>query len=95
MTGNPGDQTYDPVTQGIPVNVVSGVDNVERIAQDVTVAAGQVMLIASGEDFVCGNMTVNGTLINAGTLRCKSFTTGAGGLYVAEAGSKKEIFSLY
>jgi hypothetical protein len=90
MTGAPGTDAYDPISQGILTS-----QNPQNWASDMTVPAGQVMAIASGQDYLCGNMTVNGTLINAGTLRCKSFTTGAGGVYIAEAGSKKEIYSKY
>lgn len=27
MTGNPGDNTYDPTTQGVPVNIIDGAGN--------------------------------------------------------------------
>jgi hypothetical protein len=61
----------------------------------LTIPAGAVYGIASGNEVIVGDLTVNGTMINAGYLRCKSVTSGLGSTFIAELGSTKEIFAGY
>jgi hypothetical protein len=68
-------------------------DNLEVTAansvfvHDYTVPAGKVVCIASGNEMAVGNLTVNGTLIVYGIMRCSSFTCGTGIFVLGDGGS--------
>ncbi len=62
---------------------------------DYTVPAGEVGYISSGNELAVGNLTVNGTLINYGVIRCQSCSFGVSGAYVAGVGSTFEVNSIF
>ncbi len=55
---------------------------------DVTVPAGQLRFLASGEEFAYNNVTVNGTYRVNGSLYCNNLTIGAGGSIIIGSGGE-------
>lgn len=84
MTLKPDPTTagYDNTIDGVPVNIVQGDNDVWLY--DLTIAAGQTTVIASGQELSVGNLILAGAtpplagarLINMGYLRCISFGFG-------------------
>ncbi len=62
---------------------------------DFTVPAGKTAYISSGNELAVGNLTINGTLINYGVIRCQSCSFGVSGAYVAGVGSTFEVNSIF
>jgi len=87
LTVAPGAGDVFVLFLGSQVDAASATDYKTQVF-DVTIPAGQLRFLASGEEFAYRDVTVNGTYRVNGSLYCNNLTIGAGGVVIVAPGGE-------